>query len=293
MSIRRTVRQAIKSGSSMYATVEAYRLGRATVRLQDSGARLTNLSTIGGEVEPGQRVIVDYSAGITPIVRPEFLDAPTPELEPIAPDLPEEKEYEDIGCCVWHQGSYTEELHIHQDEEFIVPIGWNKPDYDEWGSPWFSGFEINLQGNPGDPYVLIPQAGKYLISISWNEWWANYFIGMFIKGHARARVLKNGGPIGEFYVRNGEGFAFHGGLAMAMIDQFNVGDKVSLELSQDITDDYPIDEYAYYWYDTRSMVLQYIPGSIVNAKVVGYLPAFVAGGVSGAGNTPAYTTGAA
>ena len=70
MSLRREFRQQLTKGAWTWATVESTALGKATVRLAKNGARLTNLPILGEGVSVGQRVVVDYSAEGTPIVRP-------------------------------------------------------------------------------------------------------------------------------------------------------------------------------------------------------------------------------
>jgi hypothetical protein len=65
------------------AVVEDISLGYATVRLANRGARLTGLPVLGGAVVVGESVIVDYSGGTPPLVRPittPYID-PTAELE--------------------------------------------------------------------------------------------------------------------------------------------------------------------------------------------------------------------
>ena len=64
-----SVRGAIRRGNSVRAVVEGSYLGYATVRLSENGSRLTNLSTLGGNVEEGDEVFVDYRAGVAPTVR--------------------------------------------------------------------------------------------------------------------------------------------------------------------------------------------------------------------------------
>jgi len=68
--LRRPIRQTHKSGAYIKAVVEDVTLGYATVRLANNGARLTRLPILGGAVSVGENVIVDYSAGIPPLVRP-------------------------------------------------------------------------------------------------------------------------------------------------------------------------------------------------------------------------------
>ncbi len=54
----------------MFATVEEFNRGHATVRLAEKGARMTNIPVLTATVEPGERVILDYSAEGQPYVRP-------------------------------------------------------------------------------------------------------------------------------------------------------------------------------------------------------------------------------
>jgi hypothetical protein len=79
MSLRRTVRQTHRSGKNVYAVVEDIRFGYATVRLGSAiGPRLTSLPVLGGAVAIGETVIVDYSSGTPPAVRPVTVGAPIP-----------------------------------------------------------------------------------------------------------------------------------------------------------------------------------------------------------------------
>lgn len=68
--LRRPIRQSQKSGVYVYADVEDINLGYATVRLANNGTRMTNLPVLGGAVTIGERVIIDYSSGVPPLVRP-------------------------------------------------------------------------------------------------------------------------------------------------------------------------------------------------------------------------------
>ena len=69
MSIKKLVRQSFYQGVYLYAVVESVSLGRATVRLANGGARLTNLTVIGKLPDIGDNVIIDYAAGVPPIAR--------------------------------------------------------------------------------------------------------------------------------------------------------------------------------------------------------------------------------
>lgn len=78
--LRRPVRQAQTSGAYVYGLVEDIPFGYATVRLgSPDGARLTNLQVVGGGVAVGDTVIVDYSAGVPPIVRSVTLEGEVSE----------------------------------------------------------------------------------------------------------------------------------------------------------------------------------------------------------------------
>ncbi|MHA2079370.1 MAG: hypothetical protein ACW99X_17390, partial [Candidatus Thorarchaeota archaeon] len=64
--IQSIFRHAHQRGGRYYAIVEHVRLGKATVRLQANGARLSNLNVVGDYVSDGDLVVVDYG-GIKPV----------------------------------------------------------------------------------------------------------------------------------------------------------------------------------------------------------------------------------
>lgn len=71
MSFQRDIRKAIESGSISFAVVEANNNGFITVQLIGSTSRITNLEFIGSTApQAGDKVILDYSAGNRPVVRP-------------------------------------------------------------------------------------------------------------------------------------------------------------------------------------------------------------------------------
>ena len=78
----------------MYAWVEEYNMGHATVRLANKGSRMTNLPVHTATVAPGDRVIVDYSAEGQPYVRPLTIISP---LEEIEQGISSPEEFEDTG----------------------------------------------------------------------------------------------------------------------------------------------------------------------------------------------------
>lgn len=255
--IRRPVRNAIKRGSTVYAIVELCEFGRATVRLTDSGMRLTNLSTVGGVVVPGQKVTVDYSAGTNPVVRPLFIDQGT-ELEPIIMDKPEQQMFtNDYGCLGWRMGYSLDPMYIRHGQEFLVPFGFNKVNEEWYGGAWDYPDCIDFTTNPGREYIEVPKTGKYIISIDWDEYLSNFGTGA---GYVRLRVLCNGSPIGCWYGRNGEGYGNQMGLSFTVIDRLSENDQIAFEIFQTVGD-IALQWYGGHDYKSLSIALQYIPGS--------------------------------
>lgn len=67
--LQRQVRRTGRSGNFVYATLENISSGQATVILTGSNQKLVNLQVLTEGLERGDRVIVDYSGGVPPIVR--------------------------------------------------------------------------------------------------------------------------------------------------------------------------------------------------------------------------------
>ena len=80
MSLRKSITRTVTSSATMTAIVEDIaQIGNtqlATVRLQGSGNRMTNLQVVGGQVAVGDSVTVDMSSGSKPYIRPNT-PAPT------------------------------------------------------------------------------------------------------------------------------------------------------------------------------------------------------------------------
>lgn len=66
--LARSIRDATRKGNSVKGVVESTESGLATIRLVEGGARLSNLSTLGGDVAVGDEVVVSYRSGIAPVV---------------------------------------------------------------------------------------------------------------------------------------------------------------------------------------------------------------------------------
>lgn len=204
MTFRRTVRKAIQSGSTVHATVESYALGYATVRLATNGARLTNLSTQGAIVTAGDKVIVDYSAGVKPVVRPLFI--PTYEPDTLEVDTGNEVIYmdEDWSCAVTATHSYGYGLDPSGNESWpyfayqqFIPMA--TPYKIQWAdnSMWFGSYKegdtveyfdtaegasgmYNENNNYGQNYLEIQRTGRYYITgrMEWDDIRGNRTTGL-------------------------------------------------------------------------------------------------------------------
>lgn len=268
--VRRPVRRTLTRGSIIHATVEQFQFGLATVRLAGNGARLTNLSTIGGEVAVGDSVLVDYSAGIKPIVRPLFLEE---ELEDvIVADSPVEKvEAVDNygGCFGWHLNWIEPEIWIQHGETYTYHIGpKTNLDFSYSNTWWEDGdFGVTDQGGWwGRTYVTIPVSGKYLIQCGdENNHW--YHMPPFGGWH-RLRVLKNGTVIGEDYMPDAKDFVFdYAGLNVTMIQEFEAGDKISFDYMFTIPEEsYWLGNYYTNPGEGSELIIKLIPGTgVTNA----------------------------
>lgn len=188
MNLRRDVRKAIQRGSSVYATVEEYKLGYATVRLAKNGARLTNLSTQGAIVTRGDQVIVDYSAGVKPVVRPLFIPAYEPETLEIDSGKEVTPPDDDFSCAVNVTYAYGHGLGPEGEDPFpyesweqFIPIStWTKIQFADnqwkWGSETW-GFSVEYYDSApgaagmydetkdfGQNYIEIKRTGRYIIT---------------------------------------------------------------------------------------------------------------------------------
>lgn len=213
MGLRRNIRQSIKRGTTITAEVIDYHLGLATVRLTKGGGVLSNLSTIGGVVERGDQVVVDYSAGIIPVVSPAFITEPEvpgielaevvppppeaiiPEEIPLPPDPgPASNMSIDIGWCVsgfqwWIQepidwddpATYDGTMHIGFEEWGYLPHVEN--DYSPYLYPLIwdtnNACDRSFSGGVKTPVpTIIPQSGTYIIYASF-WWWAFWHLYLY------------------------------------------------------------------------------------------------------------------
>lgn len=172
MNLRRDIRQTHHSGSWVYATVLEVALGYATVILSKGGSTLTNLPVTGGVVRADDTVIVDYSSGVAPTVRPLKVVPPDPdelELAEVVPDidlLPTEAE--DPGpTSYWTSGFHSVKAYQFGGTYTNVPQNSWEPvrfSHVDWDTDSF--FDINFPY-----YITVPAPGYYycIADIGWPQ----------------------------------------------------------------------------------------------------------------------------
>ena len=173
MSLSRDIRKAIESGSAAYAVVEANYNGYITVKLIGSDQRITNLEFIGAySPEEGSKVIVDYSAGDKPVIRPieqeylgterEYTMQPRDFIAEIDPGIMVASVDVGMGCTVNAQGfTFPNEPHDPHDT-WIQHWGYNTA---AWTSSIYD--TMLIYGEPllvGQQYFNISLNGKYMIT---------------------------------------------------------------------------------------------------------------------------------
>lgn len=271
MSIRRSIRKAIQTGTTMYAVVEESNLGLATVRLGGAlGARMTNISTVGGVVSPGDAVVVDWSAGIDPIVRPLFVEEEE-EIE-LGISVPETLiDDEDISTFQDTLYGYDEYQYLQQG----VPKLWRNGrfDYDQgyYQEYWDSANIVKNSSIFGDEYMHVPRDGKYLMGFQWLE---PLQAGMYEPGgapaeaetqsHYRIRILKNDSIVmgigtGQWSV----GYYGETSINISAFEPLEVDDRISFEIyftSKAVTN-YWIDNWGFFDVEGRTRWLIYLPGT--------------------------------
>jgi hypothetical protein len=275
MSIRRTIRKALQTGTTMYAKVEETNLGLATVLLGGTGARMTNLSTVGGPVVIGDTVIVDWSAGINPIVRPLFIEEDPEELPPgvSAPENVLEEEdistFQDSLAGGWFNPPYWS-LTVG------VPYIWFGGRYDWWDSQFYQEYfdSANICKNVAifeDGVMTIPRDGKYLVGMACNE--VTIHNNQDADGsidpveqqcHYRIRIIKNNStPIA---VGTGQwSVDWYGapGINLTAFEPLLAGDRLTFEIYFTSTTvvSMPLWLYGFFEGESRSRWLIYLPGT--------------------------------
>jgi hypothetical protein len=154
--LRRDTRNIHQKGAYIYATVEDIKLGFATVRLSTNGARMTNLPVVGGPVLTGQRVAVDYSAGVPPVVRP-VAEEQQPTVGLGLPEGPEvtSSPRRDHSCRL----RLTSQTGISHDS--WTTISWSEAEY-QTDTFWAGGSPSNIE---------LPMRGVYMfiVDLSWGS----------------------------------------------------------------------------------------------------------------------------
>jgi len=239
MSIRRTVRKALESGTTMYAKVEEVNLGLATVRLGGTGRRMTNLSTVGGQVQKDDTVIVDWSAGINPIVRPLFL-ADEEEPLPLADSAGESfVDYEDYGCAVGSHMYYEWGIGIYEgigNKMRNAMFDWSL--FYEWNELWDSA---NMCATPypyGDEFITIPRDGKYYfvyngcMHMGSNYYGWQQYVDIDMQNeetYYRMRILNGTTPIGECTGQLAVGYWGETNMRATAFEWCEAGDQIYFE----------------------------------------------------------------
>jgi hypothetical protein len=256
----------------MYAMVEESNLGLATVRLGGTGSRMTNLSTVGGQVQAGDTVIVDWSAGVDPIVRPLFLaDEEEIQLGLSVPESPVDDE--DISTF---QDTYIST----EDPTFItqgVPYLWRGGRFDHWEHVYYQEYwdSANIVNNSsifGDEYMNVPRDGKYLIGMVCYELFVHnrpgpdgYLVdNVESQCHYRIRIIKNNSiPIAVGTGQWSVGWSGGPGINIASLEPLEAGDQISFEIyfTSTAISSWWIDNYGFYPAESRSRWLIYVPGT--------------------------------
>lgn len=264
-TLRRPFRESIKQGTILLATVEAYKMGLATVRLAKTGARLTNLNVLGGTIHVGDTVIVDYTSG-KPYVHPQLVvpeyDATrypgTGKVEPI--EIPGNEDY---GVCVGNEPNGESScIFVPESQPTLIPFGVNCDDETVHSIYWDTS-SMAENSYYGSPYIKIPMTGIWLIHVTNNEFF-QYFNGPY--GLFRLRILSGSTILLEAMIRKDISYSNDHGINMSALVPLKAGDKVSME--------YYFNERAinggewlltygfkYSWYVVRCLTLQYIPNS--------------------------------
>lgn len=201
MSLKRGIRKAIERGSATYGIVEAVNADLVTVVVVGTGSKVTNLNYLGSIApEPGDLVILDYSAGPKPLVRlvdnqEEFPEDPSmfvPQVEAPGP-LGDSSYFAGIDVGM---GCTTRAFSNRFPNE---PHDVYEPWLQYWGfnlsGTWINAIydTDNIYGDAvytGPQYFNINRNGKYLITLSTGAQLTGAFYGGSPLGILRARVLR-------------------------------------------------------------------------------------------------------
>jgi hypothetical protein len=271
MSIRRHIRKALQTGTTIYARVEDVSLGLATVRLGGIGVRLTNLSTVGGEVAVGDTVIVDYSAGVNPIVRPLFVQDEPEEL-PLGISVPETPiDDEDISTFqdTWY--SWETETYLAQG----VPHQFKGGSFNYFDDPYYTEYwdSANICPNSSrfeDGAMTVPRDGKYLIGFQWLEPLQKSTeepgpdpTTVESSCFYRIQILKNNAAIAEGTGQWFLGFWGETSINISTFEPLLSGDRITFEVmfTSNVVTNYWFDNWGYFDAESRTRWLIYLPGT--------------------------------
>jgi hypothetical protein len=240
-TIRKRGRAAVRNAIYSFGIVESLHNGLVTVRLGSiSGPRLTNLRLIGEDVEEGQRVKVDYSAGTPPTVL-STLQAETTEIE-----IPEStgaakistKRDLDTSCHVFQDWWPLETQFDEGPRNWFVfkfgGNGWAIPAYTGW-DVWPYPDPIHWEYDNADfvdkieyytEFLTVPSTGRYLVTAQMNPYDTVRLSEAF-----EFRLKKNGTIFAEksfcpAFNRVGSNKNMY---ALHVLEPFDAGDIIAME----------------------------------------------------------------
>ena len=212
MSLKRDVRKTIEGGSTSHAVVEANNNGFITVVVTGSGSRISNLEYIGSYApQPGNEVLLDYSAGDKPIVRMTATQVLTA--------LEQSRYMNDESSYLGMQPAIVDDVDQGSGLQMggidigmgctIKPNGFSFPNEPhEKGETWIQHWGTNITGWKslvydtgnfygdmilyGPQYFNVELSGKYLLTLHTNLQIAGNSEGENPKGYLRARVFRDG-----------------------------------------------------------------------------------------------------
>lgn len=241
MNLRRTFRKAIKSATYGLATVETYRNGFCTVRMAVSGQRLVNLSVAGGDVQVGQKVIVDWSAGVPPYVHPitftpDQLAAAYSEKKEVSTYIPKDSpptpEILDVGVAVYRTDPGFGYTYVDNAVESVISWKYNMIPWPEFAELWdsYGLYDHMVQGGQDSISITVPGVWLIWATHNWILGFGYYDTDVALNDHIRVTIKKNGVPIAW---NNFNPSIYHAG-NVTTLAKLNSGDSISLHIYQDM-----------------------------------------------------------
>jgi hypothetical protein len=231
---------------------------------------------VGGQVQVNDTVIVDYSAGVNPIVRPLFIEEEEEEL-PEGVSAPENMiEEEDISTFQdtyfggFFGGSYPP---LFSGVPHVLEGGTYDYENNSYYQEYFDSANICKNvAHFEDGYMYIPRDGKYIVGMNWLEPfnWNDYQDGsgeptnFEADCYHRCRILKNNSIVlGMATGQWGIGYYGETSVNLVILEYLEAGDHLSFEVTftSSCISFYKFDYYGHFEADGRIRWLAYIPGT--------------------------------